>query len=488
MNPTSRFALAATHLRHRVALTLFCGLAALMSACANFGPAHAPLSATAPAALGLDPSASAPVPSRWWDALNDAQLSALVDQARAGSPTLAVARARLDRASALAEVSRAAGRPQGTLAADVTRQRYTENGLIPPPIAGTVRDNANLQANFSWSPDWFGGHAAEIAASLDQARAAQADVAAASTGLAAQVARSYVALARLVAQRELAQRVLAQRNQAFDLTRQRTSAGLDSQVELTQAEGALPDARTQIEILDEQIALARRQLAVLSGQAPNALDALSPRLQGLRLEDMPVTLGADLLGRRPDLVAARWRVEAATQDIKVAKVQFYPNVNLTAFVGLSALGLGNLFDVGSRQYGVSPALRLPIFDGGRLRAQLGARQAELDAAIAQYNGVLLDAVKEAGDAISSAQSIERQQHDQARALSSAETAYDFALQRFRAGLSGYLVVLNAETQVIAQRRLAVDLRTRAFDTRVALMKALGGGWTDDTTQLDVAAH
>jgi NodT family efflux transporter outer membrane factor (OMF) lipoprotein len=462
--------------------------AALLAGCAGFGPDHAPLASTTPAALGLNDAISIPVAPRWWSSLNDPRLDQLVDLTLQGSPTLAVARARLERAGALAEISRANAGPQANLAIEVSRQRYTENGLIPPPIAGSVRDNGTIQGIFSWAPDLFGGHAADIALALDQARAAQADMASAATALAAQVSRGYVALARLVAQREVAQRTLGQRDEALGLTRQRTSAGLDSQVELTQAEGALPDARTQIEALNEQITLARRQLAVLTGQAPNALDDLSPRMARLTLENMPVTLGADLLGRRPDVVAARWRVEAATQDVTLARSQFYPNINLSAFVGLNSLGLGKLLDFGSRQYGITPALRLPIFDSGRLRAQLGGRQADLDAAIAQYNSVLLDAVKEAGDAIASGQSLERQQRDQDDSLASAEKAYGFAVQRYQAGLSTYLVVLNAESQLLAQRRLAVDLRARQFDTRVALMKALGGGWTDDTASLNVATH
>ena len=201
---------------------------------------------------------------------------------------------------------------------------------------------------------------------------------------------------------------------------------------------------------------------------------------------VPETLGADLLGRRPDVVAARWRVEAASQDVAVARTQFYPDIHLSAFIGLNALGLGNLFNTGSRQIGVAPALRLPLFEGTRLRAQLGGRQAELDAAIAQYNGALLDAVKEAGDAIASVQSLARQQALQGEANAKAETAYDFAVQRYRAGLGNYLVVLNTENQVLAQRRLAVDLRARQLDTRVLLMKALGGGWIDDTGPLATA--
>ena len=129
--------------------------------------------------------------------------------------------------------------------------------------------------------------------------------------------------------------------------------------------------------------LARRQLAVLTGQAPDALPTVTPQLAALQPTAVPEVLGADLLGRRPDVVAARWRVEAATQGVNSARSEFYPNINIGAFIGLNSLGLDRLFNGSSRQMGVTPALRLPIFDGGRLRAQLGGRQAELDAATAQ---------------------------------------------------------------------------------------------------------
>lgn len=454
--------------------------AALLSACATPGADPTPLAQKTPAALGLSNAASMPVAPRWWTTLGDAQLNQLVDLALQEQPSLAVARARVDRARALADLTHAASGPQAALSAEVTRQRYSENGLIPKPIAGSTRDSGTLQAALSWSPDFFGQHAAELAAALGQARAAQADAAAAATTLAAQVSRSYVALARLLAQRDVATRALAQRTEMLDLIRQRESAGLDTRVELTQAEGGLPDARGQIEALNEQVTLARHQLAVLSGQAPGALDALSPGLRNLQLATVPAALGADLLGRRPDVVAARWRVEAGTQDVAVARTQFYPNINLTAFAGLNAIGLDQVLQAGSRQMGVTPALRLPLFDGGRLRAQLGGRQADLDGAIAQYNGVLLDATREASDAISSVQSLERQQRELASALTSAEAGYALAQQRFHAGLGSKLLVLNAESPLLAQRRAAVDVQARQLESRVALMKALGGGWTDDT--------
>ena len=298
--------------------------------------------------------------------------------------------------------------------------------------------------------------------------------------------RSYIGLARLVAQRDVALRTREQREALRQLTIKRVSAGLDTRVEQVQADGALPDVGTQIEALDEQIALARRQLAVLAGQPADALDSLSPRLDALRLSERPAALQADLLGRRPDVVAARWRVEATLQDIGAARAQFYPDINLSAFVGLSALGLDNLFDGGSRQYGVTPALHLPIFDGGRLRANLRGKEADRDAAIAQYNGVLADALREVGDALTSEASLQRQRSQQGQALAAAEQAYGIALRRHEAGLGNYLLVLNAESQVLSQRRAQVDLQARQLDTRAALMKALGGGW-QATAPLTTAA-
>jgi NodT family efflux transporter outer membrane factor (OMF) lipoprotein len=389
-----------------------------------------------------------------------------------------VAKARVDRMLAMADMSQANALPQVSAGVDLTRQRYTENGLYPKPIAGGVYNSGTVQVGAAWSPDFLGQHTAEIAASLSPMQAARADASAASLSLAAQVSRAYIALARLVAQQELAQRALAQRAHQFRLTSDRVNAGLDTQLEQRQAEGAWLEAQSQAEAVSEQIVLVRHQLAALTGQGPTACDSLLPRLDQLKLEAMPLTLGADLLGRRADVVAARWRVEAAAHDVDVAYTQFYPNVSLGAFVGVNAIGLDQLLNNGSRQVGITPAIRLPLFDGGRLRAQLKGRQGDLDVAIAGYNSVLLEAIKEASDAISSSQSLSRQQHDQAQALAAAQAAYQVSVARFNAGLTNQLSVLSAETQWLAQRRVAADLHAREFDNRVALMKALGGGWRD----------
>ena len=294
-------------------------------------------------------------------------------------------------------------------------------------------------------------------------------------------------LGRLIDTRGVAQRALAQREQVLALVRQRIGAGLDTTVELRQAEGTIAQSKVELEALDEAIARARHALAELSGQRPDALDAAAPTLTALtpapRLDGLPV----DLVGRRADLVAQRWRVEAAMRGVDVAKAQFHPNVDLKAFVGLSSLGLDRFVRAGSLTYGAGPALHLPIFDGGRLRAQLQSSQAEVDAAIDGYNASLLRALREVADEIGSLQSLQRQQVAQSEALAAAESAFDLAVQRYRAGLGNFLIVLTAEANVLAQRRAGTDLSARQRAAELALIKALGGGYDDTDTTLAAQA-
>jgi NodT family efflux transporter outer membrane factor (OMF) lipoprotein len=288
--------------------------------------------------------------------------------------------------------------------------------------------------------------------------------------------RQYVQLARLDDQRDVLQRSLAQREEILGLIRQRVAQGLDTTVELRQGEGAVPEIRAAIEAVDEQRELARHVLSALTAQEPNALSGWTPRLAKVSAVPLPAAIPADLLGRRADIAAARWRVEASTHDLQSAKAQFYPSINLLAFAGFSSIGLGNLLEAGSRQYGIGPAVRLPIFDAGRLRANYKGKAADVDNAVETYNAAVLEALREAADALSSVQSIERQQREQAQALASAESAYELARQRYRAGLGSYLSVLSAETNVLTQRRADNDLKARALDAQALLARALGGGY------------
>lgn len=450
----------------------------VLGGCASPGDVHstAVLQSTSASADRATPWPA----ERWWQAYGDATLDRLVDQALAGQPGLQLAQARLRQAQAAVGVAEAAQLPQVNGSVDLTDQRFTENGLVPKPLAGSIKWNNSGQIGASWELDLFGRQRAALAGAIGQLRAAEAETQAARVLLAGNVAAGYFNLARLVEQRSVALQSLQQREQVLALVQQRVAAGLDTQVERRQAEGLIAQSRVEIEALDESIGRTRHALAELVGQRPDALDTLAPALAALRSNPLPAGLPADLLGRRADLVAQRWRVEAAQRDVDVARTLFYPNVNLTAFVGLSSIGLDKFVQAGSLTYGAGPALRLPIFEGGRLRANLGAKTAEVDAAVEGYNGALLRALREVADEIGSLQSLERQQRAQADATTAANVAYDLALQRYQAGLGNFLTVLTAQTNVLAQSRASTDLKARHLASEVALTRALGGGYATAT--------
>ena len=251
--------------------------------------------------------------------------------------------------------------------------------------------------------------------------------------------------ARLLEQRKVSERMLAQREQMLSLVEQRVKAGLDNLLEVRQNETGRADTRTSLAVLNQQIDASKNALAALLGR-PHLQEGLSePRLDRFKSMVVPHELSADWLGRRADIVAARWRVESARGDMQVARAQFYPNINLAGFAGFQSLGFENMLKSGSMQWGVGPAIRLPIFEGGRLRAQLSAKSAEVDAAIESYNAAVIDAMREVADQSQAVRAVAVQQREQAVALRAAEGAYDIAQQRYKAELATYLHVLSAET-------------------------------------------
>lgn len=459
----------------------------ILGACAappDSGP-QARLLAAAALGLSADAGASVALPEAWWREFGDEQLNRLVEQALRDNPSLRIAQARLACAQAGADVSAATSGPQLNAGVDLTRQKFTATGMVPPPLAGAIYESGTLQLSAAWELDFFGKNRAALEAALGTARAAQADGAAARTLLASSVARQYFLLLRLNEQLGLARRTLAQREQLLGLVKERVGAGLDTRQELLQSEGTLPEARQQIEVLNEQMSLAEHALAALLGTPGQALTLALPPQSSVKNASLATTLPSDLLGRRADIAAARWRVEAALQDVSAARGQFYPSINLVAFAGVSSLGLDRLLGAGSEQWGLGPALRLPLFDGGRLRANLRGRTADLDAAIESYNAAVIDAVREVTDALASAQSIERQRSEQRAVQAAAESAYALALQRHEVGLTPLQTVLSAEAAVLNQRRQSVDLAARALDNQVALIRAMGGGYQGGSTRVGV---
>jgi NodT family efflux transporter outer membrane factor (OMF) lipoprotein len=464
-------------LTHLKKLTVLAAALAL-AACARqplLPDAAQPLS---PAKAGLLAGKPAAVEARWWREFNAPQLDALIEQALVAAPSLLQARARILRAAAAEEAAGAAAKPAVGLGFDATRQRYTEHGLIPPPLAGTQRTTASLQAGLTYDWDFFGRHQAQLAAAIGASRAAEADAAAARLMLAGQITRSYLALARIVAQGRLLELQMADSVQSLALVQQRFAAGLDNSQTLRAAESPLPELRRQALLLDGQASLLRHQLAALSVQPAAALRDLAPVLSVAAAANSASGIGLDLLGRRPDVVAARWRVEAATQQVTLARAQFYPNISLNAFAGFSSIGMDRLLQSGSRQFGFGPSLRLPLFDAGQLSAQLRGSAAEVDSAVASYNAALLEAVRDASDQLSSLQSLQLQQQEQGALLANSQANLALARQRFEAGIGGRQALLNARQALLLQQRASLELQGLTLEAQARLMVSLGGGWQD----------
>jgi len=479
----ARAAAPATPGRRTLSHVAAAAMALSLAACANMSGIEPVATVRDAPSFGLTSPANVAIAAEWWREFGDEQLNTLIAQATATSPSLKLVQTRLARARAVTEVADAALLPQVNAGLDVTHQLYTRNGAVPAPLGGSERDTGTLQLSANWELDFFGKYRAALDAALGTVKAAEADAQAARVLLSANVARSYFQVVRLNEQLVVARRTLAQREETLNLVRDRVNAGLDTRLELKQSEGSLPEARQQIEALLEQETLAKNALAALIGQPNKALALVNPSLSAIKnvanasaLSAMP----ADLLGRRADITAARWRVEAARHDVRNAKTQFYPNISLAAFAGFSSIGLDRLLDSGSAQWGVGPALRLPIFEGGRLRANLIGKTADYDAAVESYNATVIDAIHDAADQLVSVTSVARQQVQQQAAQEAAEHAFEIAVQRYKAGLGNYLNVLAAETSVLNQRRLAVDLAARALDARVGLIRAMGGGYPPDT--------
>ncbi len=417
----------------------------------------------------------------WWSGFGDPQLDKIIAVALTGQPSLRIAEARVHQAQAVAGVVGASLYPQLNANFRSTRQRFSEDGTAAPPVAGSWQTINDLSLGLNYELDFWGKNRAAVNAEIGRTHAAEVDLQAARLMLATALARTYLRLDLAYAQRDLAEETLKQRQQILDLTRRRVVAQIDSQLELTQAEAALPAARERIASIDESIALLGNQLAALQGKGPDAGGAISrPQLAAVAAVSLPSQLPAELIGRRPDVVADRWRVEAASQDIKVAKAQFYPNISLNGLVGLQSLGFDNFLDAGSRVLGVGPAISLPIFNGGRLRGNLGVRQAGYDAAVERYNGTVISAVHDVVDQLVSLYWLQEQVRQQDQSLQLSQHAYELAQARYRSGLANYLQVLAAESQVLIQKQQVITSQSRQRELRLNLIRALGGGYQPDT--------
>ncbi|MGC9163176.1 MAG: efflux transporter outer membrane subunit [Thiomonas sp.] len=459
----------------RAVLTAPLLAALLLAGCASTAGIAPTARLTQPQQLGLQPTQTTFPKTDWWTAFGDPELDRLIATALADNPNLQVAQARLALARAQVQGAGSALEPKLGAAVSSTREQFSNRSIYGPFGGNWYTDNSALLKG-SWELDFFGKNRQTLQAAIGEARAAAAQEQAARVLLSANIASAYVNLARLLAVQDVLQQTLQQREQMLALVRDRVRAGLETTVQEKQALAEVPQIRLQLDQTAEQIAQARNLLAALIGQGPQATATLSPRLDSLPTLGLPDTLPAALVGRRADLVAARWQVEAALHGVKAARAAFYPNINLTAFAGFSALGFSQWLTGNAQTLGVGPALTLPIFEGGALRAQLRGKAAQADAAIAQYNATLVDAVHEVADAIAARQSISQQIAQQQQALAAAQDAMRLVEARYKAGLANYLSVLTVQSSVLKLQQAGVDLKAQALADDVALIRALGGGY------------
>lgn len=426
---------------------------------------------------------------RWWTAYGDAGLDALIEEALAKSPDMALAAARIRAADAASE--RAGGTLLPTLTVDgaVGGNKQSYNLGIPAQfVPKGVIETGKLSATLGLNLDLWGRNRAALAAARGEAQAARVDAAQARLMLASGIALSWGNLAQLTASRDLALRSVDALSGIERLTGERVRAGIDNRADHELATARRAGAEQALAALNELIALERNRLAALIGAGPDRAERLPVPAPDLsRTAGVPANLAANLLGRRPDIVAARLRAEAAAARVTSARRAFYPDINLAAVAGLQSLGLDQLFASGSTFANFGPAISLPIFDGARLTSNYNAVEAGYDEAVARYDQTLLAALREVADVLDSRRALAERLLAARTAARSATEAARLARLRHGQGIANLLQVLSAEDAALANQRALAELEARAFLLDVTLVRALGGGFTapaTDTEQTD----
>jgi len=440
-------------------------------------PSHPDLSAAAPLA-GVPVNTNAAWPeSSWWHRYGDEQLDDLEARALSGSPTLAVARARFNQATSGVDVARANGGASVNGSAQMQRERLSEHGLIPSQFLGfNWYGQGDLGVSFNYDFDFWGSHGADIAAAVDRARAAAAERDAAASMLAAAVADTYFAWQADQARLTLAQQIVDGYERGRAIVAARARQGLDSDDTVHKADAELAAAREEIAKLEGDARIQHAALAALLGVAPKDLGELKPVPLPKAVVGLPDNAGFDLVARRADVAASRWRVEAALKDVDVARAAFYPDLSISAMAGLSSIDLGKLLVPGSAVFAAGPALHLPIFEGGRLRARFGVSQAALAAAVADYHQAVTDAAHDVATQALTLQLIQERQRQNAAQVAAKTQLLASARARMQRGLSDAIPVLDAGEMLDRQRDASVQLDAAALAAEITLTHALGGGF------------
>lgn len=419
--------------------------------------------------------------AQWWTVYHDAQLDALIAQALAGGPTLEVAAAHIGAArSALSRTTADLG-IDADVSAGVNRQRYSATGLFPAPIGGAYYTEETIRLEARYNFDWWGKNRAQIAASAGEVNARRAEYAQAEQALASAIAQSYFTLQGDWARLANLDRLMQTQTALVQDKVKRIAHGLADADEQRQAETDLSLMKKQQALLTADAAHEREALRALIGA-----DGDNPLVAGLKPQPLnpaphalPSRLGIELLARRPDLQAARWRVEAAMSSIEASKAAFYPDVNLAGAVGLDSTSISHLLQSASRTVYLGPTLTLPLFDSQRLSAQLDTARTTRNQMIAEYNQTVIDAVRDVAQNGAQLQGIENQIAQQDAASASTRAQLQSAQARLDHGLADHAAVLRQQAAVLKQQDTALVLLLEQQLAEVTLTNALGGGYRSD---------
>ena len=471
------------------------GCAALLAGCA-VGPDFKPPAAQVPAAWNTadraDGVTSAPAgEGAWWTSFHDAELTALIDRATAENldakaAVLRIAQARAQHdivlagalptldANASGEVNRLSeSTPTGALFSKVGKVPGFSGVQIPNPY-----EQEQLGFDASWEIDLFGrvrrsaeAARADTAASIEDSRSVLITV-------LGEVARAYVDLRGAQAKRQLLSETAATTKALLQLAEQREQAGSGSRIDVVRAGAEASSAEAQIPALDHQIDADINQLSLLIAREPGALGAELKTSQPIPPAPplVPVGLPADLARRRPDIRAAEARLHAATARIGVAVGELYPKLTLSGQAGYQSQTLPMLTSWASRFFTAGPAVELPIFEGGRLRATVRLQDSQAASGALNYRSTVLSALHEVDNALNAYAA------DRARDAALADTvaqnaeSADLARQRYASGLGAYTDVLDAQRTLQQNALLSADARTAVSIDLVVIYKALGGGW------------
>jgi NodT family efflux transporter outer membrane factor (OMF) lipoprotein len=421
----------------------------------------------------------------WWKAYGDAELDTLIEEALKDAPSLKIAAARVRAAESEAEAAGADLWPTVNASGSLMETESSRNQMGAAFRSAMPRGwhhAGQIGAGLNYQLDFFGKNRAQLAAATGATEAARADEASARLQLSAAVASVYADLRRLLVDQKLAAAAVDARKETAALVRRRYEQQLENKAQLAQAEAMVAAAKLDADIVARQIKLARHQLAALLGKGPDRglYVAPPPTSEILKPAGLPAKLAVNLIGRRPDIVAARKNAEAAAAMIDVANANFYPNIDLVGQFGVQSLDAKYLLTASSEFGQLGPAISLPVFDYGRLTGIYRKSRADYDAAVSAYDLTLTEALREVADAYTNRSSADSELAHARESLTASESAYASLKARYRASITPYIEVLTAETTVLQQRRTVADLTAQAFVYDVALARALGGGYAENT--------